>query len=231
MAKPFALAPNGGGYLIFLFLLLPIPLLYSQLHLVQLSFDLGDNFDLLTMPSLALPRRQWDPGIPTTTTPTNTPTMARQLSSCCCLPLPSINNGTVGRIHCLTMPLVNESCFQHSDPGIWSAHQPHTHDGASSSVGLLRRQWDPGIPKHSTICRREADGLCAMMVMPVPVLIDFDLTARHSTIVRLWLSCQVDASLGLTPSALATVKSIFHYVHPVLSRPTVPNINVFRLPV
>jgi len=41
----------------------------------------------------------------------------------------------------------------------------------------------------------------------------------------------VDASIGLTPSALATVKLIFHYAHPVLSWPTVPNINVFRLPV
>jgi len=57
----------------------------------------------------------------------------------------------------------------------------------------------------------------------------FALTTMASS--GLWLSCQVDASLGLTPSALATVKSIFHYVHPVLSRPTVPNINVFRLPV
>jgi len=60
MAKPFTLAPNGGGYLILLFLLLPIPLSYSQLHSVQLSeatFNLGDDFALttvtLTMPHVA----------------------------------------------------------------------------------------------------------------------------------------------------------------------------------
>jgi len=71
-----------------------------------------------------------------------------------------------------------------------------------------RRQWDPGIPKH--------------MVAPVQCPIQLTIT------MPLILFYTIDASVGLTPSALATVKSIFHYAHPVLSRPTVPNINVFQ---
>jgi len=57
MANPFALALTGGGYTVFLFLLLPVTSSCSQLHSVLQWFDLGDDCDdcvLTTMPSFAM---------------------------------------------------------------------------------------------------------------------------------------------------------------------------------
>jgi len=71
--------------------------------------------------------------------------------------------------------------------------------------GRLRRQWDPGIE----------DGI------ELSFCFDFDLPASHSNVVAVTMAqtnrSTIDASVGW--------QSLFHCSHPVLSRPTVPNID------
>jgi len=225
MAKPFALAPNGGGYLIFLFLLLPIPLLYSQLHLV----DLGDDFDALTMMTVTVTidrsidvagasgsnvndtrrrRRQWDPGI------TKHSNNGRSSSiTSCRRPTSSRNSGEV----------VPSSKIPTMTPSFAPATNDVFYTRRMAAATRVRRVWDPGI--RAAVIGVPADSNVVVVTM---ARTDMQLPVASSYMT---LANRLHRVFLLTSSALATVKSIFHYSHPVLSRPTVPNINVFHLPV
>ena len=70
MASPFTLVPDGG-YPIFLFLLFPIALSYSQLHLVQKAIDISNRIapSVTIATTTTSARRVWDPGISKTRCP------------------------------------------------------------------------------------------------------------------------------------------------------------------
>ena len=212
MAKPFALAPNGGGYLIFLFLLLSIPLLYSQLHLVQLSFDLGDDIDVLTMFAIELPvnvpmprrRRQWDPGInvtqacltPTVTTASTMSTDSLDATLSTSPSCPVWDPSPTMPPPAAEMPLAptaSMTTVRALSPSLWLLN--------SLVCGVpqrrRRRQWDPGILKCSK-------------------------NGTTTTVDRDW--SRVDRSIDHSMSLALSIQSLFQYSHPVLSRPTVPNI-------
>jgi len=220
MAKPFALAPNGGGYLIFLFLLLPIPLLYSQLHLVDAltmmtvtvtidrSIDVAGASGSNVNDTRRRRRRQWDPGI----TKHSNNGRSSFITSCR-RPTSSRNSGEV----------VPSSKIPTMTPSFAPATNDVFYTRRMAAATRVRRVWDPGIRAAAIGVPADSNVVVVTMArtdMQLPVASSYMTLANR--LHRVFL---------LTPLSLATVKSIFHYSHPVLSRPTVPNINVFHLPV
>jgi len=85
-------------------------------------------------------------------------------------------------------------------------------DDDNAMVPLLRRSTCcHGVDSMASLCPMTSLSMAKIVCQP-----------------RLMISSMTMAR-PLTPSALATVKSIFHCAHPVVSRPAVPNINVFCL--
>ena len=79
---------------------------------------------------------------------------------------------------------------------------------------MKQRVWDPGIALMTTVltaCRVNVN------LVSNPGRVSADRPKTHDVASVGLLFCEAPTS--------ATVQSIFHYSHPVLSRPTVPNID------
>jgi len=196
MVLPFALAPDGGSYTLFIFLLLSIALSYHHPHCVQLSaaarvnsvfnnnfrgcsidFDLtaghvsmllhdADNATTTAIATTST-RRVWDPGI--------------ALALAC---FDDVHSRVMIDVAGPSNVNVTRRRRRQWDPGITKHSKNgslHASIGSMSPIASRQQQWDPGIPKHSK-----------------------NVSTAY-------------ASVGW--------QSLFHYSHPVLSRPTVPNIN------
>jgi len=220
MVPPFALALAVGSYLFILSIYATLSYLHLHHHVqgapaTATWIDRGDDltnasslstdhskpvaptvlhFALTSTSTLTMKRRQWDPGIRLAFSP-----MMASL----------YDDSSVGS--CDRSPI---------DPTM-------NRSFAMVRRLRLRRQWDPGIAK---------DGIDRSFHLPMShsngVVIDrsFHLPSSHSNVVVVmtpWrLPCRLLRRL-LRITAVGTpslVASIFHYCHPVLSRPTVPNI-------
>ena len=224
MANPFTLALNGGGYTIFLFLLLPITLSYSVLRWL----DLGDDFEALkvcfeltstfamtatmmtaTMASWFI----WDPGGMSPMDPVN-----------------RIDRLPVS-LHALQFdPPIPSIHFQHSDPGIWSACR-NTHVFWQRR---RRRQWDPGIPKRTSVGSSRWRPMSTLLIRSTawrvnttspPFVCYLNRSSSWCCLPMPRLNINNTVSLVEFHPGIASSVSVFHYCHPVMSLPTVPNID------
>jgi len=254
MALPFALAIAVGRYL-FLFLLIYTAPYSPCLRHTQRSMATApwtnrlidplpriavglDDFDFATMMVAHLTsvnasplrpprrRRQWDPGISYTLPPCGRHPPPRAV-------------GVDVDVNTMTIRLDNNTMARMlSSATMVLAAAPYPIFFQTHPIDLTPRrqlrQWDPGIGPWC-LCGRHMQLIVLQMLGRMISYVYQRPAIRPRRLPTDAFVDQVpptvDASVGLTPSALATFKSIFHYAHPVLSRPTVPNINVFRLPV
>jgi len=212
MANPFTLALNGGSYTIFLFLLHPITLSY----LVLRWFDLGDDFEALKVLCFEL-----------TSTFAMTATIAMM---------------TATMASWFIWDPGGMSPMESIDPVDRTDRPPaplHASIGSMSPIEFLSLiAWlfrpslsssRPSVTMASTMASLASLRLSIAICLPVlrhpfllrptrPMVFRFPAQAQETTMVR-----------PLTPSVFqhcpTSIQSLFQYSHPVLSRPTVPNID------
>jgi len=194
MAIPFALALTVGSYLLLLFVYATLFSLATHVQFVHVQFVQSAD------PACAKMVTVHDFALASLLDDTRESPLSRRLWD------PGIRS---------TECRVDPTARRQWDPGTWYrspfAFGPSAH--ASIGFGLhdvvltmmtvtmpSRRQWDPGIAK---------DGIDRSFY--------FELPTSHPNVVVVTMARTKETTL--TPSA-----SIFHYCHPVLSRPTVPNI-------
>ena len=232
MAKPFTL--DGGGYLILLLLLLPLS--YSQLHSVQLSeatlrwFDLSDDFALashsvtMVRTNRSMPlclqhiqsltamasRRLWDPGIWSTVCRVMPTMVADGRHRNPFLPwIADVQRANEWMIDCtynLSPPSRQLSLL--AVPTKWRVFiQGHGCD--DNGIGLFKPFAPTILYSRCAIssCRNVLTRLfhSPPSLRPIP---DHDVASVDS----------VDKCRGVL------IQSLFQCSHPILSRPTVPNI-------
>jgi len=213
MVLPFALviAPNGGGYLIFLFPLLPIPLLCSQLHLVQLLLDLGDDFDVLTMMTVTVTMPSFAIELPANHNPCNATTLLMMTAT-------------------MASPTLQLARFIWDPGGIgMSLIDPVTGIDPAAEMPLQPLlSPSPSLPSLPTVEHDNGNSLvCGVPHLPPMTTVRLQLVSV-SVSTHAFVAPTVD---GSNPHTLADkcrgalIQSLFHYSHPVLSRPTVPNID------
>jgi len=226
MVQPFALALAVGSYSLFLFLSIYSASCPPCLHPVQLAtatfslFDVHDPFALTAAHFTFTPRRQhvalwllttmltvanqrrrrqWDPGIPKHIYATSCPSYRQHIQS---------SMATASWIDCSIDRSSDVVGFDDVD----NTTMPRLWDSATLSLFDV---YDHFALTAATVRHLSITSTTTIEMPLAPV--GFQVHQRPA-------SCFL---LPLTPSALATVKSLaclFHYSHPVLSRPTVPNI-------